>query len=354
MSFSNFKSNNRNDRRPNHSLGLSVLPPSLSLKALGDSDAFRKTANIKKRSMQKVTPFLSFDGQAEEAARFYVSLLPDSQIDRVTRSPMDTPGGAAGAVLIVEFTLAGAPYIALNTPGFSFTEAVSFLIACADQAVTDRLWAALTADGGSEIACGWIKDYLLYLHNERKLSASILNVAVSGLRFFYRYVLDRGIAEVERALPRHKKPKQCVRVYSLTEVEMLLKQGCSDPKHRAFLMTVYSAGLRLNEACHLRLGGIESKRMMIRVAQGKGAKDRYTVLSPCLLEELRLSLQEAAAQRTPRCRQRWPSLTRRRTTPDDSVPYRRPRPRNSARQAPCPAAASNAFHPTAMCLYRWL
>jgi predicted 3-demethylubiquinone-9 3-methyltransferase (glyoxalase superfamily) len=108
--------------------------------------------------MKKVTPFISFDGQAEEAARFYVSLLPNSQIDRVTRSPMDTPGGAAGTVLLVEFTLAGTPFIALNTPGFSFTEAVSFLIACADQAETDRLWTALTADGGSEIACGWLKD----------------------------------------------------------------------------------------------------------------------------------------------------------------------------------------------------
>jgi len=108
--------------------------------------------------MQKVTPFLSFDGQAEEAARFYVSLLPDSRIDLVTHSPMDTPGGAAGTVLLVEFTLAGSPFIALNTPGFSFTEAVSFLIACADQAETDRLWAALTANGGSEIACGWLKD----------------------------------------------------------------------------------------------------------------------------------------------------------------------------------------------------
>ena len=108
--------------------------------------------------MKKVTPFISFDGQAEEAARFYVSLLPNSQIDRVTRSPMDTPGGAAGTVLLVEFMLAGTPFIALNTPGFSFTEAVSFLIACADQAETDRLWTALTADGGSEIACGWLKD----------------------------------------------------------------------------------------------------------------------------------------------------------------------------------------------------
>jgi len=108
--------------------------------------------------MKKVIPFLSFDGQAEEAARFYVSLLPDSRIDRVTRSPIDTPSGAAGTVLFVEFTLAGSPFIALNTPGFSFTEAVSFLIACADQAETDRLWAALTANGGSEIACGWLKD----------------------------------------------------------------------------------------------------------------------------------------------------------------------------------------------------
>jgi len=108
--------------------------------------------------MQKVTPFLSYDGQAEEAARFYVSLLPNSQIDRVTRSPIDTQGGAAGTVLIVEFTLAGTRFIALNTPGFSFTEAVSFMITCVDQAETDRLWTALTANGGSEVACGWCKD----------------------------------------------------------------------------------------------------------------------------------------------------------------------------------------------------
>src|ERR1700722_1096830 len=100
--------------------------------------------------MQKVTPFLSFDGQAEEAARFYVSLLPDSRIDRVTRSPVDTPGGPAGTVLIVEFTLAGTRFTALNAPQFSFSEAVSFQIACADQAEVDRLWVALTA-GGSEV-----------------------------------------------------------------------------------------------------------------------------------------------------------------------------------------------------------
>ena len=108
--------------------------------------------------MQKITPFLSFDGKAEEAARFYVSLLPDSRIDRVVLSPIDTDSGAAGTVLFVEFTLAGSSYMALNTPSFTFTEAVSFLIACADQAEVDRLWTALTANGGEEVACGWLKD----------------------------------------------------------------------------------------------------------------------------------------------------------------------------------------------------
>ncbi|MGV3660876.1 MAG: VOC family protein [Prosthecobacter sp.] len=108
--------------------------------------------------MQKVTPFLSFDGQAEQAANFYVSLLPNSRIDRIVRSPMDAQEGSAGSVMLVEFTLAGTQYIALNTPGFTFTEAVSFMIACEDQAETDRLWAALTANGGAEVACGWLKD----------------------------------------------------------------------------------------------------------------------------------------------------------------------------------------------------
>ena len=108
--------------------------------------------------MQKVTPFLWFDGQAEPAARFYVSLLPDSRIERVNRSPGDTPSGPAGMALTVEFTLAGSRYIALNGgPQYKFTEAVSFQIACADQAEVDRLWTALT-DGGSESRCGWLKD----------------------------------------------------------------------------------------------------------------------------------------------------------------------------------------------------
>ena len=108
--------------------------------------------------MQKIVPCLWFNGDAEEAAQFYVSLLPDSSINRILKSPTDNPSGPAGSVLTVEFTLAGTQYMGLNGgPQFSFTEAVSFQIYCDDQAEVDRLWAALT-DGGSEIACGWLKD----------------------------------------------------------------------------------------------------------------------------------------------------------------------------------------------------
>ncbi len=108
--------------------------------------------------MQKITPCLWFDGQAEQAASYYVSLLPDSRIDRVVRSPADTPSSPAGMVLLVEFTLAGNRYVGLNGgPQFPFTEAVSFQIACENQAEVDRLWAALSA-GGSPGRCGWLKD----------------------------------------------------------------------------------------------------------------------------------------------------------------------------------------------------
>ena len=107
---------------------------------------------------QKITPCLWFDGAAEEAANFYVSLLPDSRIDRVFRSPTDTPSGAAGTVLTVEFTLAGTKYLGLNGgPQFSFNQAVSFIINCDNQAEVDRLWDAIKKDG-KEIACGWISD----------------------------------------------------------------------------------------------------------------------------------------------------------------------------------------------------
>jgi predicted 3-demethylubiquinone-9 3-methyltransferase (glyoxalase superfamily) len=110
-------------------------------------------------NMSKITPCLWFDGQAEEAANFYVTLLPDSRVDKVQRAPADYPSGSAGDVLVVEFTLAGQSFMGLNGgPEFHFTEAVSFSIDCEDQAEVDRLWDALTADGGQPIQCSWLKD----------------------------------------------------------------------------------------------------------------------------------------------------------------------------------------------------
>ncbi|MGH7186098.1 MAG: VOC family protein [Pseudomonadota bacterium] len=109
--------------------------------------------------MSKISPCLWFDGQAEEAARLYTSLVPDSRIDSVNRAPADYPSGSAGDVLTVEFTLAGGSYIGLNGgPHFKFTEAVSFTIHCEDQAEVDYYWDALTAEGGAPSQCGWLKD----------------------------------------------------------------------------------------------------------------------------------------------------------------------------------------------------
>lgn len=109
--------------------------------------------------MSKITPCLWYDGTAEEAAAFYITLLPDSRIDSVERAPSDNPSGPEGSVLLVEFTLAGMKFVGLNGgPLFHFTEAVSFQIHTEDQAETDRLWNALIADGGAESQCGWLKD----------------------------------------------------------------------------------------------------------------------------------------------------------------------------------------------------
>lgn len=109
--------------------------------------------------MSKIAPCLWFDGSAEEAATLYTSLFPDSRIEKVTRSPADNPSTSEGAVLTVDFTLAGQQFIGLNGgPRFPFTEAVSFTIDCEDQAEVDRYWDALIKDGGSPSQCGWLKD----------------------------------------------------------------------------------------------------------------------------------------------------------------------------------------------------
>lgn len=100
---------------------------------------------------QKVTTFLWFDTQAEEAANFYVSLFKDSRVTHVTPGP-------TGAAFVVEFELGGIQYIALNGgPMFKFTEAISLSVDCADQTEVDRLWEKLSV-GGSDFRCGWLKD----------------------------------------------------------------------------------------------------------------------------------------------------------------------------------------------------
>jgi predicted 3-demethylubiquinone-9 3-methyltransferase (glyoxalase superfamily) len=108
--------------------------------------------------MSKISPCLWFDGEAEEAAKFYVSLLPYSRIEHVQKNPVDGPAGKAGQVLVVEFTLAGQRFMALNGgTRFEYTHAISFKIDCADQAEVDRLWDALS-DGGAVERCGWLRD----------------------------------------------------------------------------------------------------------------------------------------------------------------------------------------------------
>ena len=107
---------------------------------------------------QKITPFLWFDSQAEEAANFYVTLLPDSKVLSVTRYPEGAPV-PPGTVMTAEFRLAGITFTAMNGgPHFKLNEAFSIMVHCDGQAEVDALWEKLTANGGQESQCGWLKD----------------------------------------------------------------------------------------------------------------------------------------------------------------------------------------------------
>jgi integrase/recombinase XerD len=132
-----------------------------------------------------------------------------------------------------------------------------------------------------------IKAFLVHLLRKRKLACSTLIVAVSALRFFFGHVLRRPTEAVEHALPRMKKPKRLPRVYSGPELERLFGLPGLDRKERALFLTTYAAGLRVSEVCHLQIADLLSDRCQIRVVQGKGRKDRYTIFSPRLQEELR-------------------------------------------------------------------
>lgn len=108
---------------------------------------------------KQITTCVWYNYTAEEAANFYVSLFPDSRITSVQRTPSDTPSQKAGEVIVVEFELMGQKFIGLNGgPIFPQTEAVSFVIHTDSQEETDRLWNAITANGGAESMCGWCKD----------------------------------------------------------------------------------------------------------------------------------------------------------------------------------------------------
>jgi len=129
-----------------------------------------------------------------------------------------------------------------------------------------------------------IRTYQLYLLDEKGLSPSSLNIAVCALRFFYRVTL--GVPWDIQTIPYAKKPKKLPVVLSRDEVAKLIG-AVRDLKHRTALMTAYAAGLRVAEVTRLRIRNIDSRRMCIRVEQGKGQKDRYVMLSKKLLVRLR-------------------------------------------------------------------
>jgi len=108
--------------------------------------------------LQKITPFLWYSKEAEEASAFYASVFPDSRVVRVTTMPSESPSGPPGLVKIVEFVLFGQPFVAMSAgPLDPFNHAVSFVVNCEDQAEIDRYWNALLAGGTAE-QCGWLKD----------------------------------------------------------------------------------------------------------------------------------------------------------------------------------------------------
>jgi predicted 3-demethylubiquinone-9 3-methyltransferase (glyoxalase superfamily) len=118
----------------------------------------KKSAN---NSAQKITPFLWFNNQAEQAAKFYTSIFKNSRIGAIARydpAAEKVSGRPAGSVMTVEFQLEGQDFVALNGgPQFKFTEAISFVVSCTTQAGVDRFWNKLSA-GGKKVQCGWLKD----------------------------------------------------------------------------------------------------------------------------------------------------------------------------------------------------
>lgn len=136
----------------------------------------------------------------------------------------------------------------------------------------------------AQLGAEHIRRYQLHLVGEKKASWSAFNQAVCALRFLYRTTLQSKI-DVEQ-IPHSRPERRLPVILSRREIGIFFG-AISNVKHRTVLMTMYGSGLRLSEALHLEVGDLDSERMRIRVRQGKGRKDRYTILSPSLLEHLR-------------------------------------------------------------------
>jgi len=132
-----------------------------------------------------------------------------------------------------------------------------------------------------------IEDYLLYLKNEKDNAPASCSLVLTGLRFFYKHVLDQ---QIEIGFRLSKKPRKLPTVLTKDQVWKVIN-GPGNIKHRLALMTTYAAGLRVGELRRLKPEHIDSQRMLIKVVDGKGRKDRYTMLSKMLLEELRCYYQ---------------------------------------------------------------
>ncbi len=129
-----------------------------------------------------------------------------------------------------------------------------------------------------------IQAYVVHMIRQEKLSTSTCNIAVNAFKFFYHRTLGHSRAEFE--VPHPRQPQRLPEILGRQEIDRVFASA-ANPKHRALLMTTYAAGLRVSEVVGLRVGAIDSQRMTLRVEQGKGGKDRYTLLSRRLLEELR-------------------------------------------------------------------
>ena len=134
-------------------------PGSLTNSASGRTRHAPKLSTLAEPIVQKITPFLWYSKQAEEAATFYVSIFPDSRVGRVVTMPSESPSGPAGSVKIVDFVLFGQPFTAMSAgPLDPFNHAVSFVVNCDTQQEIDSYWNALLENGGSAEQCGWLKD----------------------------------------------------------------------------------------------------------------------------------------------------------------------------------------------------